>query len=1036
MLKDPTVKVDNYDGSTPIDTHLGKFNITARCCQWTPEKRLYFLTQSLVGKAADITANLPATADEAYVVDKLKQFYRGKHQANRHEAEMKSRQRKKGETILSLFQDISRLKDLAFPGQTNDQIEKICLEAFLEALCDETFKQRILDRGATSLEMAADIAEKIESYGPKKGSSATAVPEEDSKKREARVAVVSVAPPDVHSQDVKRLQDELAEQRREMRQRQQDSDNRERQREADAAKRAKEVEAEMSLMKSQLQRQSAPAYPPNAAYAYPQPYQQQQWTGPSNYGTNDPNVMNSQYPPERDDSQRLSAAERGGGYRGGGGGRGGGGAGRGRGRVANDTCIICGKVGCWSNICPERKERRNQSGPSTPASNTDKTSAPASTVNSVNCGSSSCVYLKFNFADVRGFALCDTGCDRSIISHKLVAKAVLEPCSVTVSSASNEPINCVGKTRLHFCVDNQPFSADVLVSDNVEGFILGNNFLSAVDASIESRSGKIRMNGKWVQLHTRPGKDAVRRIYVREEVTIPANFGMNVPVNMPVANTRLPCSDWLVEPKSVGKGLVMARTLVSGESQSRAVPMVNLSGQEIRLREGQLIAEACSDAAWSPDMQSDSLKAKPQQQSSYGTGPSVARVGAMTVRDPGDNVQGKGKQTLSPHARSFEPGTCVNAPRYACSAKESESCYMNVCENSLINFKTHQPLKASVQQGESEINFVAQAIQTQGVSVNEGGKIRGCIKGTASECKGSSQDLCEPKIVTNSMHVHFRDKVHECDNGGAIVAPALLIHSSEEATMINFGSAHEPRTDAVSAHAQQAAPLFARQARESGDYWPGLAAATCFESAATPGQSVNFRPADDHQRDVMTNYCSEIGHAHEKALDLSVNFRPGAESPGSARSPAVASGPAMTNICSAAEEIFGQSENFGPGEIDALDQSENFRPGNCTAAMSCPAVTYICPEGSCVVSTNQDEGLATAAAGRDASELVSVVVRQPSCAVVKCDFCDESRIRSVAVDTPCRVGLHRQRSSRASAPSGPDLPELSDRPSRPVSSRV
>ena len=137
MLKDPTVKVDNYDGSTPIDTHLGKFNITARCCQWTPEKRLYFLTQSLVGKAADITANLPATADEAYVVDKLKQFYRGKHQANRHEAEMKSRQRKKGETILSLFQDISRLKDLAFPGQTNDQIEKICLEAFLEALCDE-----------------------------------------------------------------------------------------------------------------------------------------------------------------------------------------------------------------------------------------------------------------------------------------------------------------------------------------------------------------------------------------------------------------------------------------------------------------------------------------------------------------------------------------------------------------------------------------------------------------------------------------------------------------------------------------------------------------------------------------------------------------------------------------------------------------------------------------------------------------------------------------------------------------------------------
>ena len=126
--------------------------------------------------------------------------------------------------------------------------------------------------------------------------------------------------------------------------------------------------------------------------------------------------------------------------------------------------------------------------------------------------------------------------------------------------------------------------------------------------------------------------------------------------------------------------------------------------------------------------------------------------------------------------------------------------------------------------------------------MNEGGKIRGCIKGTASECRGSSQDLCEPKIATNSMHVHFGDKVHECDKGGTIVAPALLIHSSEEAKMINFGSAHEPRTDAVSAHAQQAAPLFARQARESGDYWPGLAAATCFVERSDARPISEFPP--------------------------------------------------------------------------------------------------------------------------------------------------------------------------------------------------
>ena len=82
----------------------------------------------------------------------------------RYRAELRTRKRKKGESIQAVYQDIRRLLALGFPGQSGELCEIIGRDAFLDALCDSALRIRVLDQQPATLDEALNIVCRMEAY--------------------------------------------------------------------------------------------------------------------------------------------------------------------------------------------------------------------------------------------------------------------------------------------------------------------------------------------------------------------------------------------------------------------------------------------------------------------------------------------------------------------------------------------------------------------------------------------------------------------------------------------------------------------------------------------------------------------------------------------------------------------------------------------------------------------------------------------------------------------------------------------------------
>ncbi len=60
--------------------------------------------------------------------------------------------------------------------------------------------------------------------------------------------------------------------------------------------------------------------------------------------------------------------------------------------------------------------------------------------------------------------------------------------------------------------------------------------------------GVLEIDGMAVKLKQRPARNLVRRVYVRETLSIPPDTLVNVPVRLPWNSMKAPKCDWLVAP--------------------------------------------------------------------------------------------------------------------------------------------------------------------------------------------------------------------------------------------------------------------------------------------------------------------------------------------------------------------------------------------------------------------------------------------------------------------------------------------------------
>ena len=551
----PTIKLGSYDGSTPLETHLAKLDNCAEYYSWSNKDRLCHLKASLVGNAGQILWQVDPSATEADVTKLLRNRFGNVNQTERFRAELRSRKRQRGESLQDLYQDLRRLLALSFPAQTGELFEVIGRDAFLSALDDSALRVRVLDQQPTTMDDALAIACRMEAYGVSTASSVNdSVTVTETANRRVRTVKASddtVLDSSVSERRLKQLEGDLADQRREIRQLR-----------SDVQTWRGRAEAATSSSSS-----TGPPWTPCPPPPWPNGCQAGAWTnpgpppplmGPS--PTEAPPLLPPSAPPVTVPYPAPRPAHRYGGRR--------------HPTIDPDVCRLCFQRGHWKRECPQRSV--NSVSSNLPDDNVN------ANVNGV-CDPfySSETYLQIDVHGVKITALVDSGCDQSVVPKRLIPENyTLGSTKTELFAANGTKIAVLGKVRLNFAVANLQLKADFLVSDQIDEVIFGYNWLRENKCHWLFDQSILVIHGIHVRLCKRPARLSVRRIYVREEMSVPANTAVNVPVRLPLSNLHVPICDWVCDAKEIRPGVVMARTLLPDCDNMAAIQFLNLSDKD------------------------------------------------------------------------------------------------------------------------------------------------------------------------------------------------------------------------------------------------------------------------------------------------------------------------------------------------------------------------------------------------------------------------------------------------------------------------
>jgi hypothetical protein len=158
------VKLGMYNGTTCLETFLAKFDNCAHYYEWSAVDQQFYLKAALEGPAGQLLWDLDRDASILHIKKLLRCRFGSDNQAERFRAELRSRKRKAGESLQSLYQDVCRLMALAYPGPTSDLSEIVGRDAFLEALNNQTLRVRVLEREPRTLDQALNAAVRLEAF--------------------------------------------------------------------------------------------------------------------------------------------------------------------------------------------------------------------------------------------------------------------------------------------------------------------------------------------------------------------------------------------------------------------------------------------------------------------------------------------------------------------------------------------------------------------------------------------------------------------------------------------------------------------------------------------------------------------------------------------------------------------------------------------------------------------------------------------------------------------------------------------------------
>ena len=155
-----------YDGRSAWDAYRTQFEMLAEMNRWSNKEKATYLAVSLRGSALTVLSNLPidSRCDYEALATALESRFGFTHQAELNRMKLRSRTRRREETLPELAEDIERLVRLAYPDAAPLMLEVLAKDQFVDALADEDMRLRVRQSRPATLRKAVEAALELESY--------------------------------------------------------------------------------------------------------------------------------------------------------------------------------------------------------------------------------------------------------------------------------------------------------------------------------------------------------------------------------------------------------------------------------------------------------------------------------------------------------------------------------------------------------------------------------------------------------------------------------------------------------------------------------------------------------------------------------------------------------------------------------------------------------------------------------------------------------------------------------------------------------
>ena len=159
-------KPATFDGTGSWNDYLTQFELVADLNQWCEEIKAMELATSLRGQAQSILTDLlPQQRRNFSALSKaLEARFEPVNQSEMYRAQLKTRIRKRGESLTEFAQDMKRLIRKAYPKATPDLREKLTCDAFTDLLNDNELEWAIYQTKPSSVEDAVRAGLEFESF--------------------------------------------------------------------------------------------------------------------------------------------------------------------------------------------------------------------------------------------------------------------------------------------------------------------------------------------------------------------------------------------------------------------------------------------------------------------------------------------------------------------------------------------------------------------------------------------------------------------------------------------------------------------------------------------------------------------------------------------------------------------------------------------------------------------------------------------------------------------------------------------------------